>query len=82
MIHFVNFESAEDNVNDFIDEEGEKVYENVSNHDFINDENDFDEIVEGCYAFINVSRSVEDATQDSFIDYDYSWEVNNYCLDD
>ena len=56
MAEFVNFEAAKDNVDDFIDEEGEEVYENVSDRDFIDDENDFDENVEDYYAFTNISR--------------------------
>ena len=40
MAEFVNFEAVKDNVDDFIDV-GE-VYVNVSDGDFIDDENDFD----------------------------------------
>ena len=32
--------------------------------------------------FTNVNRRLEDAIQDSFIDFDYSQEANNYCPDD
>ena len=53
----------------------EEVYKNVSDGDFTDDENDFDENVEDYYAF-------KDAIQNSFIDFDYFQEVNNYCLDD
>ena len=35
--------------------------ENVSDNDFISDQNDFDESVEDYYAFTNVSRSYKDA---------------------
>ena len=57
---FVNFEAVEDNVDDVINanEDGE-VYKNVSDGDFIYDENNFDKDVEDYYAFTNVSRSVE-----------------------
>ena len=82
MANFVNFETAEDNVDNVIDKEGEEVYENVSDGDFIDNKNNFDEDVEDYDAFTNVSRSVKDAMQDSFIDFDYSQEVNNYCRDD
>ena len=82
MAEFVNYEATEDNVDDFIDEKDEEVYKNVSDGNFINDENDFDENVEGYFAFTNVSRSVEDAMQKFFINFDYYQEANNYCLDD
>ena len=58
MAEFVNFEAADDNVDDVIYEEGEEVYENVSYGNFIDNENDFDENVEDYYALTNVSRSV------------------------
>ena len=83
MAEFVNFEAVEDNVDDVIDvDEGQEMYKNVSDGDFIDDENNFDENVEDYYAFTNVSRSVENAIQDSFINFGYSQEVNNYCKDD
>ena len=44
------------------------MYKNVSNGDFIDDENDFDENVE------DYSRSVEDAMQVTFINFYYSQE--------
>lgn len=82
-VEFVNFEAVEDNVDDVINaNEGGEVYKNVSDGDFIYDENNFDKNVEGYYAFTNVSRSVEDAMQNSFINFDYSKEANNYCPDD
>ena len=79
MAELVNFEAVEDNVDDVSNvDEGEGVYENISDGDFIDDEKNFDENVEDYYTFTNVSRSVEDALQDSFIDFDYSQEANNY----
>ena len=47
--------------------------------DFIDDENEFNKSVANYYAFTNVGRGVEDAMQDSFIDFDYSQEASNYC---
>ena len=83
MAEFVNFEAVEDNVDDVVDvDEGQEVYKNVSDGDFIDDENNFDVNVENYYAFTNVSRSVENATQDSFINFGYSQEANNYCTGD
>ena len=59
-VEFVNFEAVEDNVDDVINaNEGGEVYKNVSDGDFIYDENNFDKDVEDYYAFTNVSRSVE-----------------------
>ena len=82
MTEFVNFEAVENNVHDIIDvDECEEMYENLSDGDFIEDENnDFDENIEDYYAFTNVSRSVEDSMLSSFINFDYSQEANNYCL--
>ena len=85
MGDFVNFEVVEDNIDDdviHVDEGNEDVYENVSDRDFIDDEDDFDEAVEDYYAFTNVSRCNENAMQDSFIYFDYFQETNNYCPDD
>ena len=85
MADFTNFEAVEDNIDDDVtdvDEENEDVYENVSDGDFIDDENDFDENVEDYYAFTNVSRCIEEAMQDSFIDFHYFQEANTYCPDD
>ena len=75
MANFVNFEAAEDNVDNVIDKEGEEVYEKVSDGGFIDDKNNFDEDVEDYDAFTNVSRSVKNAMQDSFIDFDYSQKL-------
>ena len=59
-VEFVNFEAVEDNVDDVINaNEGGEVYKNVSDGDFIYDENNFDIDVEDYYAVTNVSRSVE-----------------------
>ena len=59
-VEFVNFEAVEDNVDDVINaNEGGEVYKNVSDGDFIYDENNFDKDVEDYYAVTNVSRSVE-----------------------
>lgn len=82
MTEFVNFEAVENNVHDITDvDECEEMYENLSDGDFIEDENnDFDENIEDYYAFTNVSRSVEDSMLSSFINFDYSQEANNYCL--
>ena len=82
MTEFVNFEAVENNVHDITDvDECEEMYENLSDGDFIEDENnDFDENIEYYYAFTNVSRSVEDSMLSSFINFDYSQEANNYCL--
>lgn len=74
MTEFVNFEAVENNAHDITDvDECEEMYENLSDGDFIEDENnDFDENIEDYYAFTNVSRSVEDSMLSSFINFDYS----------
>ena len=64
-----------------IDNTEENLVENVADID-LNDENEFSESVADYYAFTNVSRSFEDAMQDSFIDFDNSQEANNYCPED
>ena len=59
MADFVNFEAVKDNADDDVidvDEENEDLYKNVSDGDFIDDENKFDENVEDYYAFANVSK--------------------------
>ena len=79
---FLDFEAVEDsNVNE-IDDTEDSLVENVYNVDFIDDENEFNESVADYYNFTNVSRSIEDAEQDSFIDFVYSQEANIYCLED
>ena len=52
------------------------MYKNVSDSGFTDDENKFDENVEDYYTFTNVSRRIEEAMQDSFINFDYSQEDN------
>ena len=82
MADFVNFEAVEDSNIDEIGVGDEQIIsENVSDVDFIDNQNDFDENVEDFYAFTNVIRSYEDAMQDSFIDFDWSQEASNYCTD-
>ena len=82
MTDFLDFEAAKDsNVNE-IDDTEDSLVENVYNVDFIDDENEFNESVADYYNFTNVSRSIEDAEQDSFIDFVYSQEANIYCLED
>ena len=68
----INFEAAEDSNIDEIDATEENMFENISDVEFIDNQNDFDENVEVHYVFTNVNRGVEDAMQDSFIDYDFS----------
>ena len=81
MADFVNFETVHDSNIDEIDDK-QIISENVGDVDYIDNDNDFDENLEYYYAFTNVSRSYEDAMEDSFIDFDWSQEANNYCMDD
>ena len=82
MTDFLDFEAVKDsNVNE-IDDTEENLVEDMIDDDFIGDENEFHESFTGYYAFKNVIRSVEDAMQDSFIDFDYSREAKDYCPED
>ena len=82
MTDFLDFEAVKDsNVNE-IDNTEENLVEDVIDDDFIGDENEFHESFAGYYAFTSVIRSVEDAMQDSFIDFDYSRETKDYCPED
>ena len=72
MTDFLDFDAVEDiNVNEINDTE-KNLVENVSDVDFIDDENKFNGSVTDYYTFTNVSRSVENVMQDSFTDFDYS----------
>ena len=85
MADFINFETVQDDVNDAIMEVGEcEPAQAVSDNAFIDDETQIDENIEGYYAFADVSRSVKDAMQESFLKSDSSeshHEVNNFCDD-
>ena len=52
--------------------------ETVRDNDFI-DDTEIDESVEDHYAFTNVNRNYADAVYDSFSDFDFDQEPNNYC---
>ena len=77
MADFVNFETVGDSNIDEIDDE-QIIYETVCD----DDDDNFDDNLEDYYAFANVSRNYEGDMQDSFIDFDWSQEANNYCMDD
>ena len=81
MAEFVHFQPVDDNDNCDSNAETE-LDANITDVEFINDENDFNKSVETYYDFTNVNRHLEEAMQSSFIDFDYSQEVNNYCPDD
>ena len=49
-----------------------------SENEFI-DDTEIDESVEDHYAFTNVNRNYADAVYDSFSDFDFDQEPNNYC---
>ena len=82
MTDFLDFQAFEDSKVNEIDNTEENLVDNVIDDDFIDYENEFNESAADYYAFTNVSMSVEDAMQDSFIDFDYSQEANNYCPED
>ena len=59
-------------------DESEDEIETVSNNDFI-DDTEIDDSVEDHYAFTNVNRNYANAVYDSFSDFDFDQEPNNYC---
>ena len=59
-------------------DESEDDIETVSDNDFIDDA-EINESVVGHYAFTNVNRNYADAVYDSFSDFDFDQELNNYC---
>ena len=82
MADFINFE--EDYVHCDVIDDCEEARQTVSDNNFVDDETQIDENLEDYYAFTNVSRSVEDAMQDFFLESDsreYQHEVDNYCND-
>ena len=81
MVEFVGFQAVDDNDN-YDSNAKTELDANIIDVEFINDENDFNKSVETYYAFTNVSRHLEDAMQNSFIDFDYFQEANTYCPDD
>ena len=50
----------------------------MSDNDFI-DDTKIDESLEDHNAFTNVNRNYTDAVYDSFSDFDFDQESNNYC---
>ena len=71
MANFVDSEAVNDN-NNYDSNAETELDVNISDVEFIDDENDFNESVDTYYAFTNVNRRLEDAMQDSFTDFDYS----------
>ena len=61
------------------DDEGNIVNMTLSDEEFIDDSSVIEESVSDYYGFTNVSRDYSDAIQDSFSDFDYNQEANNYC---
>ena len=71
------FSEAIDEDGSLVDEREDEI-EAVSDNDFI-DDTEIDESVEDHYAFTNVNRNYADAVYDSFSDFDFDQEPNNYC---
>ena len=71
------FSEAIDEDGSLVDEREDEI-ETVSDNDFI-DDTEIDESVEDHYAFTNVNRNYADAVYDSFSDFDFDQEPNNYC---
>ena len=76
MSDFLFSEAIEEDAS-LVDESEDEI-ETVSDNDFI-DDTEIDESVEDHYAFTNVNRNYADAVYDSFSDFDFDQEPNNYC---
>ena len=75
MSDFLFFEVIEED-GSLVDESEEEI-KIVSNNDFI-DDTEIDDSVEDHYAFTNVNRNYANAVYDSFSDFDFDQEPNNY----
>ena len=69
MSNFIDFEAAAADDNGIVDNEPAAAASSDID-DFIDDETQIDDNLEDYYVFTKVSRSVEDAMQDSFLDLD------------
>ena len=83
MADFLLTEAAvdEDSTTADVDDEGNIVNMTLSDKEFI-DDSVIEQSVTDYYGFTNVSRDYTDAVQDSFSDFDYDQEANNYCAED
>ena len=77
MSEFVDSEAVDDDGESMIDENERGESATVNDNEFI-DDTEYNGSVEGYYAFINVSRDYSEANEDSFSDFDYDQELNNY----
>ena len=50
----------------------------ISDEEFI-DDSEINESITDHYGFTNVSRDFDEAVEDSFSDFDFDQEPNNYC---
>ena len=78
MSEFVDFEAVDDDGESMTDENERRESATVSDNEFI-DDTEYNESVEDYYAFTNVSRDYSEAVEDSFSDFNYDQEPNNYC---
>ena len=78
MSEFVDFEAVDEDGESMIDENERGESATVSDNEFI-DDTEYSESVEDYHAFTNVSRDYCEAVEDSFSDFDYDQESNNYC---
>ena len=76
MSNFLFSEAIEEDAS-LVNESKDEI-ETVRDNDFI-DDTEIDESVEDHYAFTNVNRNYADAVYDSFSDFDFDQEPNNYC---
>ena len=78
MSDFVNFEAIDEDGEQCMIDECEKVEERESDREFI-DDTDYNESVTDCYGFANVSRPYEEAMEDAIEDFNRDQELESYC---
>ena len=78
MSDFVHFEAIDEDGEQCMIDECEKVEERESDREFIDDTN-YRESVTDCYGFANVSRPYVEAMEDALEDFNWDQEPENYC---
>ena len=76
MADFLLTEAIDDD--DAIDEGNISENMTISDEEFI-DDSEINESITDHYGFTNVSRNYTEAVEDSFSDFDFDQEPNNYC---
>ena len=76
MADFLLTEAIDDD--DAIDEGNISEHMAISDEEFI-DDSEINESITDHYGFTNISRNYTEAVEDSFSDFDFDQEPNNYC---